>query len=104
MLKDIFPVKFIIRPSAAFAEIAEGKAGWAWPLAVYAASIISSALLLSAVPAEFMARASSDLPTPGGLSLAACVLHDELQPSVPILSRCPDTAASWISSWISSAQ
>ncbi len=73
MFNDSFPVKFITSPSATFAGIAGGKTGWAWPLAIFAASIISSALLLSSVPAEFLARASTDLPYTGGLGLTACV-------------------------------
>ena len=73
MLKDIFPVKLVAAPSAAFADIAGGRTGWAWPLALYAASIFSSSLLLTLVPADFLARASTDLPAPAGLGLGACV-------------------------------
>jgi hypothetical protein len=67
MIKDSFPVKLLLKPSETFTAIAEGKTGWAWPLALFAASAVSSALLLALVPADFMAAASSDLPAPSGL-------------------------------------
>lgn len=68
MLKDFFPVKLILSPAEVFAEIAAGKTGWGWPLALYAASILSSALLLSLVPAAFLAAAAPDFPAAAGLT------------------------------------
>ncbi len=67
MLKDSFPVKLLLKPAETFTDIAAGRTRWAWPLALFAASTVSSALLLSLVPADFMAAASSDLPAPSGL-------------------------------------
>ena len=58
MLKDIFPVKLIFRPTDTFTEIARGRTGWAWPLGIYAAAAIASAALLAAAPPEFLAKAA----------------------------------------------
>jgi hypothetical protein len=66
MIKNFFPVKLTLRPADTFAETAAGRTGWAWPLGLYAASTLSSALLLANIPADFMARLSSDLPIPAG--------------------------------------
>ncbi len=65
MLKDIFPVKLLFRPGETFAGIAAGNTGWGWPLALYCASAVSSALLLYHLPPEFLAEAA------GGAELAA---------------------------------
>ena len=67
MIKDSFPFKLLLKPAETFSAIAKGETGWAWPLAIFAASVLSSALLLSLAPAEFMAAASTDLPAPAGL-------------------------------------
>ena len=67
MIKDSFPFKLLLKPAETFSAIARGETGWAWPLAIFAASVLSSALLLSLAPAEFMAAASTDLPAPAGL-------------------------------------
>lgn len=67
MIKNTFPARLLLKPSETFAAIAAGTAGWAWPLALFAAAAVSSALLLALVPADFMAAASSDLPAPSGL-------------------------------------
>lgn len=71
MIKDLFPVKLALRPAKAFSEMAEGGTGWAWPLGIYAASTLSSALLLANIPPEFMAKLSSDLPLPSGGTFAS---------------------------------
>jgi len=66
MFKNIFPVKIIFRPAEAFAEIAEGRAGWAWPLGLYAAATLATAALLAAAPADFLAATAGGLPPPAG--------------------------------------
>jgi hypothetical protein len=71
MIKDLFPLKLALKPSAAFAGLAEGRTGWAWPLGIYAAATLSSALLLANLPPEFMARLASDLPMPAGGGFAS---------------------------------
>jgi len=66
MLKHSFPVKIIFRPSEAFAELAEGRTGWAWPLGLYAAATLATAALLAAAPADFLAATAGGLPPPAG--------------------------------------
>ena len=68
MLKELFPIKLLFRPAEVFSELASGTTGWGWPLALYAASVLSSSLLLSLVPASFLAAASPDLPAAPGMS------------------------------------
>lgn len=66
MLRDLFPVKVILRPGEAFAEIASGRTGWAWPLAVSALATAASTLLFTLLPPEFIAEAFEGLtPAPG---------------------------------------
>lgn len=67
MIKDSFPVKLLLKPAETFSAIAEGRTGWGWPLALFSVSVLSSALLLSLAPADFLAAASTDLPAPAGL-------------------------------------
>ncbi|MHB0995990.1 MAG: hypothetical protein ACYC2I_06445 [Elusimicrobiales bacterium] len=64
MTKDPFPVRLVLRPGQSFADISSGRAGWAWPLALYAAAAVTSAALAALVPPDFLARASTDLPAP----------------------------------------
>lgn len=66
MLKNIFPVNIILRPSETFAGIAAGKTGWGWPLALYALSIASSAFMLSALPPQFIAETFDGATPPQG--------------------------------------
>jgi len=73
MIKDSFPVKLLFRPSEVFAELGAGGRGWAWPLGLYAAATAASALLITSLPAEFLARASSDLPAPGGMNFSGAL-------------------------------
>lgn len=58
MPKDLFPVKLLLKPAEVFAEIAAGRAGWGWPLALYAASVASSAAMLRWLPPQFLAEVS----------------------------------------------
>lgn len=62
MPKDLFPLKMLLRPGEAFSAAAAGRTGWAWPLALYAAAILSSSLQLTLVPASFLAEAAPDFP------------------------------------------
>ena len=66
MLKNFFPARILFRPSETFGAIAAGEIGWAWPLAVYCASAAASALLLCALPPEFLAEVTAGVKlTPG---------------------------------------
>lgn len=64
MIEEYFPARLILRPSAAFEDIVNGRSGWAWPLALYGAAAVSSALLAAFLPPDFLAQASTDLPAP----------------------------------------
>lgn len=66
MIKDSFPLRVIFRPAETFSEIASGRTGWAWPLGLYVFSSLSSAALLAAAPAEFLAKTAGGLPPPAG--------------------------------------
>lgn len=61
-----FPLRVLTGPSAVFAEIAAGTTGWAWPLALYAASAALSALLSTLLPPEFVQSAFEGLSVPQG--------------------------------------
>jgi hypothetical protein len=66
MFKDHFPVKIILRPSAAFSAIASGRTGWGWPLGLYALSVAGSAFLLSILPPQFIAESFEGAALPQG--------------------------------------
>lgn len=65
MIKDYFPVKFLLRPSSVFSETVSGRTGWGWPLALYAAATAGSILLAAFLPREFL-LAAEGLPLPAG--------------------------------------
>lgn len=66
MLKNIFPVNVILKPSETFAGIAAGKTDWGWPLALYALSITGSAFMLSTLPPQFIAETFDGATPPQG--------------------------------------
>lgn len=66
MIKNSFPVKLILRPSEAFADLGSGAAGWGWPLGLFALAAVSSAALLALVPPAFLAEAAAGLPPKSG--------------------------------------
>lgn len=59
--KDSFPVTVLLQPAKAFAAIAAGKTGWAWPLGIYALSTAVSVLLFTLLPPEFIAESFEGL-------------------------------------------
>ena len=73
MLKNFFPIKLLLAPSETFAEIGSGRCGWGWPLGLYGAATAASALLITSVSPDFLARASSDLRLSGGQSFAGAL-------------------------------
>lgn len=73
MITDSFPIKLVLRPLETFEEIRSGAVGWGWPLGIYAAAAVASALLITSLPPDFLARASSDLPSAGKLGLAGAL-------------------------------
>lgn len=73
MTTDFFPLKLVFRPSEYFSDVAAGRAGWGWPLALYAADAAASALLITNISPDFLARASSDLPTAAGITFASAL-------------------------------
>lgn len=54
---DSFPVKVLLEPAAAFGDIAAGRTGWGWPLAVYCLATAVSSLTFTLLPPEFIAEA-----------------------------------------------
>ena len=66
MLKNIFPVRILLKPSEVFAQIAAGRTGWGWPLGLYAASVSCSAFLLSVLPPQFIADSFGGVALPQG--------------------------------------
>lgn len=60
-MKKSFPLLLLTRPSDAFGDIAAGREGWAWPLALYAAGAALSAALASWLPPEYMQAAFEGL-------------------------------------------
>lgn len=73
MTKDFFPLKLLLRPSECFSGLAAGRAGWGWPLGLYAAAAAASALLITSLSPDFLARASSDLPAAADSSFASAL-------------------------------
>lgn len=66
MMKNIFPVRILLKPSEVFAQIASGRTGWGWPLGLYAASASCSAFLLSVLPPQFIADSFEGVALPLG--------------------------------------
>ncbi|HCC48064.1 MAG TPA: hypothetical protein DEQ38_08135 [Elusimicrobia bacterium] len=61
MFNNSFPLKVLFEPGEAFAEIAAGRTGWAWPSALYALSAGASVLLFKLAPPEFVAESFEGL-------------------------------------------
>ena len=59
--KRYFPVTVLLHPAKAFASIAAGETGWAWPLGAYALSSAVSVLLLTLLPPQFIAASFEGL-------------------------------------------
>lgn len=74
MFNSSYPVKVILKPSGAFADIAAGKTGWGWPLALYALSITGSAFMLAALPPQFIAETFDGATPPQGRGFAFFLL------------------------------
>ena len=66
MLKNIFPVKVLLKPSEVFSRIAAGKTGWGWPLGLYVVSVSGSAFLLSVLPPQFITDSFEGVALPQG--------------------------------------
>ncbi|MCM2266395.1 MAG: hypothetical protein NDI60_01325 [Elusimicrobiales bacterium] len=65
-MKDFFPLKVLIRPGEVFSGIAAGRTGWAWPLGLFALSVLSSAAMLAWAPRVFLAATAAGLPPTEG--------------------------------------
>lgn len=61
MLNTGFPLKVLFEPEEAFAGIAAGRTGWAWPSALYALAAVASVLLFKLAPPEFLAESFEGL-------------------------------------------
>lgn len=70
MLKDSFPYRLLAEPGAVFAELADGRAGWSWPVGLYAASAAVSAASLMLLPPDFLAEVSGGAALKGGHGFA----------------------------------
>jgi len=66
MLKDSFPYRLLAKPDEVFAAFADGRAGWGWPLALYAASTALSAAMLELLPPAFLAEVTGGAALSGG--------------------------------------